>query len=310
MKQSKSKDFNIYYLSFTKVYEIAMMINNVILSKIEKNHTKSFEEQYGFTSSISAQGSKFFLNGIKASISTDSKETAFSSSRVVETLDVKTTKSILLRRVIEQCMKISSFGNSSEGDLIKIDHVKLEILDEESLRRFLIIRRDALKGMKVEGMEVNNIVSSMLQDYAYILKGRVHNDFTNSYCSEEILIKIPLEIQTEFENKYSIDDLLIGHVSIIGVYKGLIEKESVSSNTFTFFQDIGEGKTKEKTTKIIKSNEPPLVSMSKTINTDKYHFVYTLAIIQNVSFNLEESETVIPHWWNKLGIWLSSLWRK
>ncbi len=28
----KSKDFNIYYLNFSKVYEIAMMINNVILN--------------------------------------------------------------------------------------------------------------------------------------------------------------------------------------------------------------------------------------------------------------------------------------
>lgn len=77
MRESKSKDFNIYYLNFTKVYEIAMMINNVILSKIEKDSTKSFEDQYGFTSSVSAKGSKLFLDGIKASISTDSKETIF-----------------------------------------------------------------------------------------------------------------------------------------------------------------------------------------------------------------------------------------
>lgn len=46
---NKSKDFNIYYLNFSKVYEIAMMINNVILTKIEKDKTNSFEEQYGFT---------------------------------------------------------------------------------------------------------------------------------------------------------------------------------------------------------------------------------------------------------------------
>lgn len=311
MREPKSKDFNIYYLNFTKVYEIAMMINNVILSKIEKDRTKSFEEQYGFTSSVSAQGSKSFLDGIKASISTDSKETTFSSSRVVETLDVKTTKSILLRRVIEQCMKISSFDSSSEGDLIKIDDVKLELLDEESLRQFLILRRDALKGMRVEGMEVNNLVSSMLQDYAYILKGTINNDGTDSSC-EEILIKIPLEIQTEFENKYSIDDLLIGHVSIVGVYKGLVEEGFISSNTFTFFQDIGERQTQkeEQTKKIIKSNEQPAISERKPINSDNYHFIDTLAIIQDVSFKLEESEAAILHWWNRLGIWLSKLRRK
>lgn len=89
MDHKKSTDFNIYYLNFSKAYEIAMMINNVILTKIEKDRTKSFEKQYGFTSSFSAQGTKRFLDGIKASISTDAKETSLSSSRVVETLDVK-----------------------------------------------------------------------------------------------------------------------------------------------------------------------------------------------------------------------------
>ncbi|GAB7231818.1 hypothetical protein [Facklamia hominis] len=312
MRESKSKDFNIYYLNFTKVYEIAMMINNVILSKIEKDSTKSFEDQYGFTSSVSAKGSKLFLDGIKASISTDSKETIFSSSRVVETLDVKTTKSILLRRVIEQCMKTNSFDSSSEGDLIKIDDVKLELLDEESLRQFLILRRDALKGMRVEGMEVNNLVSSMLQDYAYLLKGKINNRNTDYSCEEEIIIKIPLEIQTEFENKYSINDLLIGHVSIVGVYKGLVEEGFISSNTFTFFQDLGERHTQkeEQTKKVIKSNEQPFSSKRKPVSSDNYHFIDTLAIIQDVTFKLEKSEVPILHWWNRLGIWLSKLRRK
>ena len=99
-EKKKSRDFNIYYLNFSKVYEIAMMINNVILTKIETDKSSSFEEQYGFTSSISAQGTKQFLDGIKASISADARETSTSSSKVVESLDVKTTKSILLRRII------------------------------------------------------------------------------------------------------------------------------------------------------------------------------------------------------------------
>ena len=67
-KKKKSWDFNIYYLNFSKVYEIAMMINNVILTKIETDKSYSFEEQYGFTSSLSAKGTKQFLDGIKASI--------------------------------------------------------------------------------------------------------------------------------------------------------------------------------------------------------------------------------------------------
>lgn len=311
LDQKKSTDFNIYYLNFTKVYEIAMMINNVILTKIEKDRTKSFEEQYGFTSSVSAQGTKMFLDGIKASISTDAKETSFSSSRVVETLDVKTTKSILLRRVIEQCSNVSTFDESYEGDLIKVDRVRLELLDEESLRQFLILRRDALKGVRVEGMELNNLVGSMLQDYAYILKGTVFDDSVKNAVAE-IIIKIPLEIQTEFENKYSINDLLIGHVSIVGVYKGLVKEEFISSNTFTYLQEIGmrQSQCSEGNSKIIKSATRPIANPRLSDKTrDEYHFVDTLAIIQDVTFKLEELFSPKLHWWNKLGIWLSNLRR-
>lgn len=310
--ENKSKDFNIYYLNFSKVYEIAMMINNVILTKIERDQSSSFEEQYGFTSSVSAKGTKHFLDGIKSSLSADTKETSTSSSKVVESLDVKTTKSILLRRVIEQCAHAKSLKFFVEGDLIKVDDVKLELLDEESLRQFLILRRDALKGMRVEGMEVNNLVGSMLQDYAYILKGVFSNSKSNG-TETDIIIKIPMEIQNEFENKYSINDLLIGHVSIVGIYKGEVKEEFITSNTFTYFQEVGERKESlnnvEK--KIIKSNSYPIEQADNRVNdNNSYHFIDTLAIIQDVTFNLEEVETVKLHWWNKLGIWLSKLWRK
>jgi len=310
--RAKSRDFNIYYLNFSKVYEIAMMINNVILTKIEKDHSSSFEAQYGFTSSISAQGTKDFLDGIKASISADAKETSTSSSKVVESLDVKTTKSILLRRVIDQCASVAALDKSTEGDLVKIDHVKLELLNEESLRQFLILRRDALKGMRVEGMEINNLVSSMLQDYAYILKGTVYAGNAPNAVTE-IIIKIPMEIQSEFENKYSIDDLLIGHVSIVGIYKGIVSEDFITSNTFTYFQEAGERKERQDAAarKIFKSNTHPISGDIEILKSDDaYHFVDTLAIIQDVTFKLEATPAPKLHWWNRLGIWLSKLWRK
>ena len=309
-EKKKSRDFNIYYLNFSKVYEIAMMINNVILTKIETDKSSSFEEQYGFTSSISAQGTKQFLDGIKASISADARETSTSSSKVVESLDVKTTKSILLRRIIEQCASVTLLDNSAEGDLVKVDRVKLELLNEESLRQFLILRRDALKGMQVEGMEVNNLVSSMLQDYAYILKGIVYDGSMKDPVSE-IIIKIPMEIQLEFENKYNINDLLIGHVSIVGIYKGIVCEEFITSNTFTYFQETGARKERKEATasKIIKSNTHSVLhSIEKSDNN--YHFVDTLAIIQDVAFKLEEIPAPKLHWWNRFGIWLSKLRRK
>ncbi len=312
MSDTRSKDFNIYYLNFSKVYEIAMMINNVILTKIDRDNTSEYSKAIGYTASLSAQGTKNFLEGIKSSISSDTKETSYSSMKVVESLDVKTTKSILLRRVIEKCATITTFEKTTEGDLIKIDGIKLELLDEESLRQFLILRRDALKGMRVEGMEVNNLITSMLQDYAYILKGT----FSTTDRSEnhtEIIIKIPMDVKSEFESQYSIDDLLIGHVSVVGIYKGITEKNFISSNTFSYLQEAGtkQKRSEMETSKIIKSNTLAETDDSYSENDHtKYHFVDTLAIIQDVAFNYVKPLEKKLHWWNKIGLWLSQLGRK
>lgn len=257
----KKSDFNIYYLNFSKVYEMSMMINNVIISSVERSSERHLESQYGYSSSLSAKGSKLLLDGIKASISSEAKETNFASNKVVENLDVKTTKSILLRRIIEKCMITNNLSTLREGDLIKVANVQLEILDEESLRQFLILRKDALKGFRVEGMEVNNLISSMLQDYAYILTGQVQSEApTENY---EIIIKIPLEIQNEFENKYNINDLIIGHVSIIGVYKGEIGEEVITANTFTYLQEVGYQQNMIKT-KVFSSSEDLPTTKTKT----------------------------------------------
>ena len=309
MSDTRSKDFNIYYLNFSKAYEIAMMINNVILTKIKRDNTSEYGKELGYTAAVSAQGTKNFLEGLKSSISAEAKETSYSSMKVVESLDVKTTKSILLRRVIEKCTTIENFENVSEGDLIKIDGVKLELLDEESLRQFLVLRRDALKGMRVEGMEVNNLIASMLQDYAYILKGIFP---VTDKCDNpaEIMLKIPMDVKSEFESKYSIDDLLIGHVSVVGIYKGITEKDFILSSTFSYLQEVGtrQKKNEMETAKIIKSNTPAQISSpaSEKDNT-KYHFIDTLAIIQDVAFHYQESPEKKLHWWNKVGLWLSRL---
>ena len=110
-----------------------------------------------------------------------------------------------------------------------------------------------------------------------------------------------------------INDLLIGHVSIVGIYKGVVKEEFVTSNTFNYFQeaDTRKGRQGEAVSKIIKSNTPP---DSKNVSSNKsnkdYHFVDILAVIQDVAFKLEEAPAPKLHWWNKFGIWLSTLRRK
>ena len=91
------------------------------------------------------------------------------------------------------------------------------------------------------------------------------------------------------------------------------KEEFITSNTFTYFQEAGARKEKQEETasKIIKSNTQPVSHDTETKKSDDdYHFVDTLAIIQNVAFKLEETPAPKLHWWNRFGIWLSKLRRK
>ena len=262
-----------------------MMIDNVIPLSIQKERSASREMSASSTASLSSSfgiNSKRYLADIKSVLGAESSERSTSSSKLIESLDVKTTKSILLKRIVERSKPTNRFEDLKEGDLIKIDGVELKILNEENLRQILMLRRDALKGFRVEGMEINNLISSILQDYAYVLYGVLDN-------ADEIVIKIPLEIQNEFESKYNVNDLLIGHVSVIGVYKGSVTEKFITANTFNYFSANSPTSVQEQEKKVFSSSVPDV--SNETITTPpnktgkKYQFVDVIAVIQDVNFD-------------------------
>lgn len=214
-------DFNIYYMNFSKVYEIAMMINNQIVKSYQREKGQQIEDTYSLDSLIEAKGDVNFLTSIKSSMTSKFAEKITTNAKVIESIEVQTTKSILLRQITGHCNVVKGFSELQEGDLIKIDQVKMDLLDEESLRQFLILKRDALKGLRVEGMDLNNMINSMLQDYAYILVGTIKG------IEDKLVLKIPMEAKAEFENKYNIDDILIGHVSVVGIFKGPVVRDNI-----------------------------------------------------------------------------------
>lgn len=174
----------------------------------------------------------------------------------------------------------------------------MKILNEEYLREFKVLRSDALKGFRVDGVEINNIISSMLQDYSYILYGTMPN------IGEEIVIKIPMELENEFESKYNIDDLLIGNVSIIGVYKGDISEEFINKNTFNHLYNIGINQTKEEKKVFSSTYQSDVISNSYNKNRFKeernFKFIDVIAVIQNVAFKEDEyTQKKIP-WYKKI----------
>src|SRR5690606_15142471 len=122
--------------------------------------------------------------------------------------------------------------------LVKIDNVNLTLLNEIELRTVKFINSGALKGFNMpeaKGLDFNGLFNSMFKDYAYKILGKLRGEEHNN-----LIIKIPLSFENELESSYGIDDLFIGKVSIVGIYKGVV-KASKLKNTFEYFQQLGNG---------------------------------------------------------------------
>lgn len=268
--------FNVYYLNFAKVYEIKMIISNLIRTggNIETGETGTTDAE------IKASMGAKFLNLFNADIGSNLKSHSSDSQKVIETFEVKTTKSIILHDVIEKSKITTSFQVIREGALIRVDNVKLELINEQELRTVKIFSSGAFKGSsipQIEGLDLNNAINSLLKDYAYKLKGLTEN-------KEQILIKIPMTFENELESLYSIDDLFIGNVTIIGIYKGQVKIDKLK-NSFDFFQELGQESNSKADQEVRNSQfqtvKSPLFQQTPPDETD-YHYIDLLAIVQNI----------------------------
>ena len=199
--------FNIYYINIAKVYEISMMIDNVQITSIVNEKSKSKETTRRTNVGVSVD----YLSQIKASMGVNKEDKLSSANKIIESIEIKTTKSVLLRKIIAKSKNPTSFEKMNEGDLIKLDSIQLNLHNEMELRQVKMLTDGALKGFNYEGLEINNLINSVLKDYSYVLTGYLGD--------EPLIIKIPMQFENEFENLYNIDDLLIGNITLIGIYK-------------------------------------------------------------------------------------------
>lgn len=224
--------FNIYYINYPKVYEIKMMLNNLV--SVNKSIEKGKEGE--LQANIEASFGLGFLKFLKGEANVGTEAKGGISNKVIETLEVKTTKSIILGEVFEKSKTVKTFTEEiEEGSLILINDVSLSLINDSELRTVKLFNSGAFKNLPIpnaEGFDITSLFNSMFKDYAYKIKGT----FSNS--SDQILIKIPITFDNEFESSYNVDDLFIGRVSILGIYKGKVPLNRLK-NTFEYFSELG-----------------------------------------------------------------------
>lgn len=275
--------FNIYYMNFNKVYEIKTMLSNVIKLTSEISSTIEEDKQKELAGELSVKSGVSLLNlfNIGGKVSGNYKKNASHNNKILENFEVQITKSVILSEVLEKCKGTKKGLIFKEGDLVRIDNVNLSLENEEELRIVKLVTSGMLNGLQIpdaNGLDLNNIVNSVFKDYSYKIKGNFNN--------EKILFKIPLSFENEFESNYSIDDLFLGKVTLVGIYKGKIKVKNLK-NTFEYLSKASENSNNFDEKDIISNsqfstNNKETKLKSENDNTE-YHFIDILAVLQTIN---------------------------
>lgn len=290
--------FIIYYLNYPKTVELAMTFGSTI--KTGRNVERLLESSDDVEGSMHANagigGSLLPKAELSSGVSGKLAETE--SYKVAETYQVKHTKSTYLKAVMKYAQVIdgqSCVQSLGEGRLVRVDHVKLSMIHTDELVQLGMLRHDALKGVHVEGIDINNLISTVLEDYSYVLVADMETNSTNPNQTFRLAVKIPSESSNEFESKYRIHDLLLGEVSLVGVYKGKVSLRTLTTSTYALLQNEPETKS-ESHSPVFKSSEYREKPVAAAIGDDpllhgSVHYIDLLAIVQPIVMNSYEDKS-------------------
>lgn len=273
--------FNTYYINYPKVFEIAMLINN----KIKINAEESIKKQKGYKQSYGVE-SLFNVNKLPIKGDLGGEYSILTNHEYKEIQEIKNTNSTYLREILKKCKKVKKLKDMHNGDLVKIDNVKLKIWNNEEILQANSIISGALNGNTIDTfsdgqafkINVNALTNIILKDYKYYLmciKGE-----------EKFYIDIPMSAEKEFENKYSIYDLEIGLVNIIGIYRSECY-DPENKTTYSKLQELGNKQNIE--IDEMKSSRKTKENRQESIKLGKAPYIDLIAIIQDLSFENGEN---------------------
>jgi len=262
--------FNIYYINFPKVFELAMLIDNKLKTNIEKTYRNEQSNKNGGSVNLKS-------GALGASISDEDTNTKTFEYREVQ--EVKNTNSIFLRDVLEKCKEVECLNTLNNGDLIKITDVKLSIINLEEILQISSMVSGILNGNTINAdagdssikINLNALSNILLKDYKYEF-------FCENKGHEKFYISVPMKLNKEFENEYSIFDLEIGNVDVVGIYRTNNYKPN-NKSTWDYLQSIKNNNLTEELEASSKSD-----NIEKPKELESYPYIDLVAIIQNVNF--------------------------
>lgn len=228
--------FTVYYMNHSKVYEMRMLLDNTLW----KDGSNEEDKATAGNADVHAKGETKVSLFPKFAVEGDGNFGHEKRTKMIDTFEYINTVSRMLADIKGNCLGFDE-NKSKEGDLVYIDNVSLSLLDEDEVRTLITVMSGTFDGIQIPeagGLDVGHLFQSFIKSgTSFKLIGRIGDKKSN-----DIILKIPIDGADLFESGYSVDDLLIGKVGIIGICKGKVCPSDLRSS-YEYFQT--KGKTAE-----------------------------------------------------------------
>ena len=275
-----------------KVYEIAMLLNNrIITGGTKENELESTIEKQA---NIGINSNLNYLETVKSELGLSHNVQTHNGikNKVLENFDVKTTKSNMLASIISKANVYQENARMNLGDLVLLKNATLELLNaEESYAVTKMILNGAFKDTKISSnsddmkieFDLSAMINSLLKDCVYELGCSVGN--------KKYMLTIPMTFENDFENSYNIYDLQVGSVTIVGIYRGKRQYDKRLSLQEIFSENNEQKKSyiyEDDEYTLHPSSEPPKDAVDNVNNKQKQLKEYqevidVIAVIQEIN---------------------------
>ena len=284
--------FNIYYINQEKASEISMLFDNEIVEKITRIKNTELtidgdaDVNTGATTKIPILGQYLPSLDVKGNL------THNRSNRVEDTVKVVSSKSTILKPLYEKAKEVRRLDDSKVGNLVKIKDVFLSVANSKDVLATKALMSGLLSQVPVEGLgniDLTSLMEVMFKGSAYVLCGKLPHRFGKD---EHMMLKIPMSAENEMESQYSISDIEIGKVTVIGIYRGEFTKSVVESkiNRLLALNEAGKENQDQITTDHDDSidiedgvREEDKKNISNSSGNNKVHYIDVISIIQEIN---------------------------
>lgn len=285
--------FNIYYINNEKASEISMLFDNEIVEKIIRIKNTGLVLTGDVDATTSAATKIPVLGQYLPSIDLNGSLSHNRSNRVEDTVKVVSSKSTILKPIYEKAKEVRHLNDSKVGNLVKIKGVYLTVINSDDVMATKALMSGLVSQVPVEGignMNFTSLMEVMFKGSSYVLCGELPHKFGSN---EHMMLKIPMSAENEMESQYSISDIEIGKVTVLGIYRGEFERCDVERkiNRMMALNDSSK-KNQEQSIDIqdngtdiedgIREEEKKNIP-NTSVAKGKVHYIDVIAIIQDLN---------------------------